>query len=60
VSNAVVPVCQTDSSAVKVLDGCALVSSGVKKVVPKRYSKLLVEMHRSFDQGKGSIVGFGC
>ena len=52
--------CLQNSSAAKGTDRCALVSNGVKKVVPKRYSKLLAEMQRSYDQGKGGIVGFGC
>ena len=33
--------CLQNSSAVKGTDGCTLLSNGVKKVVPKRYSKLL-------------------
>jgi len=33
--------CLHNSSAVKGTDGCTLLSNGVKKVVPKRYSKLL-------------------
>jgi len=33
--------CLQNSSAVKGIDGCTLLSNGVKKVVPKRYSELL-------------------
>ena len=53
--------CLHNSSAVKGTDRCALVSNGVKKGgIKKVYSKLLAEMHRSFNQGKGGIVSFGC
>ena len=52
--------CLQNSSAAKGTDRCALVSNGVKKVVPKRYSQLLAEMQRSYNQGKGGIVVFEC
>jgi len=48
--------CLQNSSAAKGTDRCALVSNGVKKVVPKRYSKVLAEMQRSLIREKVALL----